>query len=110
LCQVEGVKRVYSSLNLLSGTADVDVRGRFNTERSGDLLLEVSPGWLLVDERWGECLYYDRARVPVPIMMYGLELSPKIHRAPASVLGVAPMLAHILRIGVPNACSETPLY
>ena len=110
LCQVEGIKRVYSSLNLLSGTADADVRGRFNTERSGDLLLEVSPGWLLNDERWGEHIYYSRARVPVPIMMYGLELSPQNHRTPTSVLGIAPTIAHILRIGAPNACSETPLY
>ncbi len=108
LSQIKGVKRVYASLSLLSGTADADVRSRFNSERSGDLLLEVSPGWLLVDERWGERLYYNRSRVPVPILLYGLDLSPKASHAPTSVLGVAPTLAHILRVGVPNGCSETP--
>lgn len=109
LCQMEGVKRVYSSLELLSGGTETDVRERFSIERSGDLILEVSPGWTLVDERWGERVHYNRAHIPVPIIFYGAGLIPQVNRIPVSVLGVAPTMAHILRISAPNACSSRPL-
>jgi hypothetical protein len=106
---MEGIKRVYSSLELLSGGTETDVRERFSIERSGDLILEVSPGWTLVDERWGERVHYNRAHIPVPIIFYGAGLSPQVNRIPVSVLGVAPTMAHILRISAPNACSSRPL-
>ena len=109
LSQMEGVKRVYPSLELLSGSAEADVRGRFSIERSGDLILEVSPGWTLVDERWGERVHYNRSQVPVPVIFYGAGMDAQINRIPVSVLGIAPTIAHILRISAPNACSSRPL-
>ena len=109
LSQVAGVKRVYPSLDLLSGAADADMRGAYNSERSGDLILEVSPGWTLVDERWGERVYYNRSHIPVPIILYGAGLMPGVSRAPISVESVAPTVAHILRISAPNGCSERPM-
>ena len=109
LSQVAGVKRVYPSLDLLSGAADADMRGACNSERSGDLILEVSPGWTLVDERWGERVYYNRSHIPVPIILYGADLTPAVSRTPISVESIAPTVAHILRISAPNACSERPV-
>lgn len=109
LSQVAGVKRVYPSLDLLSGTADVDMRNAYNSGRSGDLILEVSPGWTLVDERWGEHVYYNLTHVPVPVILYGAEITSGVSRAPIPVESIAPTVAHILRISAPNACAERPV-
>lgn len=109
LSQMAGVKRVYPSLDLLSGSADAAMRNSYNAERSGDLILEVSPGWTLVDDRWGERVYYNRAHVPVPVILYGAGLAPAISRSPIAVESVAPTVSHILRISVPNGCSARPV-
>jgi hypothetical protein len=109
LSQMAGVKRVYPSLDLLSGAADADMRGSYNSDRSGDLILEVTPGWTLVDDRWNERVGYNRAHVPVPVIMYGAGLTAEVSRVPIAVESIAPTAAHILRISAPNACSARPL-
>ena len=109
LSQMAGIKRVYPSLDLLSGSADAAMRNSYNAERSGDLILEVSPGWTLVDDRWGERVYYNRAHVPVPVILYGAGLSPVVSRSPIAVESVAPTISHMLRISVPNGCSARPI-
>lgn len=109
LSQVAGVKRVHTSLDLLSSASDAEVRGSFHADRSGDLLLEVAPGWTLVDERWSERIYYNRTHVPVPVIFYGGEFDAQISRTPVAAESIAPTIAHILRISAPNACDMRPL-
>lgn len=109
LCQVSGVKRVHTSLALLSGTADAEVRGSYNINRSGDLILEVAPGWTLIDDQWNERVYYNRTHVPVPIIFYGAGFEAQCYRTPVPVESIAPTIAHILRISAPNACPTRPL-
>ena len=109
LSQMAGVKRVYSSFDLFLSAADADMRASYNSNRSGDLILEVTPGWTLVDDRWGERVGYNRAHVPVPVIMYGSGLTPEFSRVPIAVESIAPTVSHILRISVPNACSVRPL-
>lgn len=109
LCQVSGVKRVYPSLDLLSGAADAEVRASYNADRSGDLLLEVAPGWTLVDDRWSERIYYNRTHIPVPVIFYGAGFEAQCDRTPIAVESIAPTIAHILRISAPNACATRPL-
>ena len=109
LSQMAGVKRVYPSLELLSGAADAAMRNKYNAQRSGDLILEVSPGWTLVDERWGERVYYHRAHVPVPVILYGAGIAPAVSRSPIAVESIAPTVSHILRVSVPNGCSARPI-
>lgn len=109
LSLVDGIKRVYPSLDLLEGGADPKVRGCYNADRSGDLILEVVPGWTLVDERWGERVYYNRTHVPVPVIFYGGGLEARVDRSPVSVESIAPTVAHLLRISSPNACDMQPI-
>ena len=109
LSMVKGVKQVHTSLALLSGNADPKVRGAYNTERSGDLILEVAPGWTLDDERWNEEVYYNRTHVPVPIIYYGGGLEAQYNRTPVAVESIAPTVSHILRISAPNACDLQPI-
>ncbi len=109
LSMVKGVKQVHTSLALLSGNAEPRVRAAFNTERSGDLILEVAPGWTLDDERWNEEVYNNRTHVPVPIIYYGGGLERQYNRTPVAVESIAPTVAHILRISAPNACDLQPI-
>lgn len=109
LSQVSGVKRVHASFDLLSGVADTQMCASYNVDRSGDLILEVAPGWTLVDERWGERVYYNRTHVPVPIIFYGSDFDARCDRTPMSVESIAPTIAHILRISAPNACDTRPM-
>jgi len=109
LSQVAGVKRVHASLDLLSGGADAEVRNSYHANRSGDLLLEVAPGWTLVDERWSERVYYNRTHVPVPVIFYGGGFDAQISRTPVAAESIAPTIAHILRTSAPNACAMRPL-
>lgn len=109
LCQMEGIKRVHSSIELLSGAADNPVRNSYNADRSGDLILEIAPGWTLVDKRWGERIYTSQTHVPVPIILYGAGLTPEISRTPTPVESIAPTVAHLLRISAPNGCSTRPV-
>ena len=109
LSMVKGVKQVHTSLDLLSGNAEPRVRAAYNTERSGDLILEVAPGWTLDDERWNEEVYNNRTHVPVPIIYYGGGLERQYNRTPVAVESIAPTVAHILRISAPNACDLQPI-
>ena len=109
LCQMTGIKRVYTSLNLLSGSADKGMRESYSTERSGDLILEIAPGWTLVDERWNERIHYNRAHIPVPIIFYGSRLQAKVDHTPTTIASIAPTVSHILRISMPNGCSAHPI-
>ena len=109
LCEVSGVKQVHTSLGLFSGNADPKVRGAYNADRSGDLILEIAPGWTLDDERWNEEVYYNRTHVPMPIIYYGGGLDAQYNRTPIPAESIAPTIANILRISAPNACSTSPL-
>ncbi len=109
LSQMAGIKRVYPSLDLLSGDTDASVRASYNAEHSGDLILEIAPGWTLVDERWNERVHYSRSHIPVPIIYYGGGIAPAVDRSPMSICTIAPTVSHILRIGVPNGCAARPI-
>ncbi|MBR5841944.1 MAG: alkaline phosphatase family protein [Bacteroidaceae bacterium] len=110
LCQKEGVKRVYAAIDLLTRDTDDNVSNSYVSACSGDLIIEVAPGWTLIDERWGEQVYYNRSNVPVPIIYYGAGLEPEFNRAPIAVECIAPTVSHVLRVNAPNACSERPSF
>ena len=109
LCEVSGVKKVYTSLAIFSGNVESKVRGAYNADRSGDLILEIAPGWTLDDERWGEEIYYNRTHVPMPIIYYGGGLKAQYNHTPTPAESIAPTIANILRISAPNACASQPI-
>ena len=110
LCQKEGVKRVYTSIDLLTGDTDERVCNSYNSGCSGDLIIEVAPGWTLKDERWNEEVYYSRSNIPVPIIYYGAGLKSEFNHTPIAVERVAPTISHVVRVSAPNACSERPIF
>lgn len=109
LTQVKGIKHVYGSMDLMGNKSDNAMRNAYHNERSGDIILEIAPGWSLIDTRWGEQAYYCRSLVPVPILFFGKGITPGVHSAPAAIESVAPTVATLLNISIPNACAVPPL-
>jgi len=76
---------------------------------SGDLIIEVAPGWQLLNED-NQDNYIARASfVPFPIILYGMGIKPQRVTTPVSVDRIAPTIAKSIQIRAPNACKVSPL-
>lgn len=112
LMQMAGVKDVYTSQRLALGawTSGVSrIRNSFNINRSGDIYIEVSPGWKYVNEQTGEQDFIRASYVGFPVFFFGCNVRPETVKTPVSVDCIAPTLASFMRIRAPNACSTAPL-
>ena len=95
LIQVSGVRGVQES--------------PYNPSISGDLIIEVSPGWQLLNEDNHESYTARSAFVPFPIIFYGNGIKPQRVNIPATVDQIAPTIAKAIQIRAPNACKAVPL-
>lgn len=81
----------------------------YNPAVSGDLLIEVAPGWQLYNED-NQDHYTARASfVPFPIILYGAGIKPQRINLPVTVDRIAPTIAKSIQIRAPNACKSAPL-
>ena len=112
LIQFSGVNEVYSGKRLLLGawTPDISmIRNGFHSNRSGDLLIDVLPGWTIVNENTSDHKVGRKAHIPSPLICLGSGVKPAVINTPVTVDHIAPTVAHILRIRAPNACTATPI-
>ena len=112
LIQLSGVKDVYTSqrLALGAGTPGISkLRNAYNPKCSGDILVQVSPGWVLKDEDKHEQSLSRESYLSFPLFFLGAGIVPEKVRIPVSIDQVAPTIAQALRIRAPNACPEAPL-
>lgn len=112
LIQFSGVNEVYSGKRLLLGswTPDISmIRNSFHRKRSGDLLIDVLPGWSIVNENTSDHKVVRKAHIPSPLIFMGSGVKPAVINTPVTIDHIAPTVAHILRIRSPNACSATPI-
>lgn len=113
LLQLEGVRDVYSSQRLLQGawTPGLSrIRAGFNQRVSGDLMVEVAPGWRYVNADTHENVLVRASFVPFPIIFYGYALPHEVTETPVTVDYIAPTLSKAMRIRAPNACGKAPLF
>ena len=112
LIQMAGVKDVYTSqrLALSAGEAAIRrLRNSFNQMRSGDIFIEVSPGWKVVNEETHVETLSKAPYVGFPLFFYGCNVRPETVKVPVTVDCVAPTVARFMRIRAPNACVAVPL-
>lgn len=112
LIRLSGVRDVYTSQRLAQGawTAGIrQLRNAYNPKCSGDILIQVSPGWYLINEQTHERLQQRDSYMGFPLCFYGYGIEPQVVETPVSVEHIAPTLARCLRIRAPNACSVSPL-
>jgi hypothetical protein len=113
LIQFSGVKDVYSAHRLLLGTwtPEMDkIKNGFNYRRSGDVWIDVLPGWVIVDENpvMNQTIRY--AHAPAPLIFMGGGIKPDVIYTPVSADCIAPTLAHFMKIRAPNACMGKTLF
>lgn len=112
LAQFSGVDRVYSSHRLLLGAWSPDIqriRNAYYRGRSGDLLIDVLPGWTVVHENPFRNQLIRKSNIPFSLVFLGFGIKPEIIHTPVYMDCVAPTVANFLRIRAPNACSAAPL-
>ena len=112
LVQFSGVKDVYSSQRLMLGawTPQLDrVKNRYNKSCSGDLWVDVLPGWPVVRDHSLDSRVLRDVDTSAPFMLIGWDIRPEIIYTPIQIGHIAPTLAHFMRIRAPNASSLPPL-
>jgi len=112
LLQSEGVKDAYSAQRLLMGAWTPGIskmRNSYNPRLSGDLIVQVAPGWYLVNETTQQQKLTRESYLNFPICIYGLNLTSKTVETPVTTDCVAATLASIMRIRAPNACHSAAL-
>ncbi len=112
LIQFSGVNEIYSSHRLLLGawTPNIHkIRNGFHRKRSGDLLIEVLPGWTVVNETLPDERFVRSAFVPAPLIFLGNNVKPAIIQTPVDIEHIAPTVANFMRIRAPNACTLSPI-
>ena len=112
LMQFSGVSEVYSAHQLLLGSWSPEVeriRNAFCRNRSGDLLIEVLPGWTVMQENSAKNYTVRCAQPYTPLILWGSGILAGTIRIPVSADRIAPTLSSALRIRAPNACTAKPL-
>lgn len=113
LLQLSGVKDVYTSSRLLQGAWTPGIsrmRGGYNPRYSGDVLIEVAPGWHYVNPSTHEDQLVRESYIPFPIIFLGEGFNAETIETPVTIDYIAPTLSKAMRIRAPNACSVAPLH
>lgn len=112
VAMMSGVRNVYTSLQLLTNHSPLTekMRNAFNPQRSGDLLIEVAPGWRVLNEDTGQSEVSVASFLQFPIIISGAGISAERITAPVTTDRIAPTIARTIRIRAPNACSAEPLF
>lgn len=113
LFQFSGIRDVYTSNRLIQGawTPGIsNVRNGYNPKCSGDITIQVVPGWNLVNEDRHSSKMQRDSFFEFPLIFYGYNIKNEKISTPITVDCIAPTVAHHIRIRAPNGCSTAPLF
>ena len=112
LLQLSGIRQVYTNNQLQTADSPLmqHIRNGFNKEKCGDLIVEVAPGWQLINEETQQQTTYRSAIVHFPIILFGYNIPAQRVLTPVTADRIAPTVARAIRIRAPNACKAEPLF
>ncbi|MCD7713493.1 MAG: alkaline phosphatase family protein [Prevotella sp.] len=105
----ELIGRAEDLLRTASGVASVSLTP-YDTAISGDLWIEVNPGWRIVNEDTNESYASRMAFIPFPVIFYGTNITAGYIDKEITAEHIAPTVAKAIRIRAPNACNTLPLF
>ena len=76
---------------------------------SGDITVEVAPGWQLLNEDTQENYTVRASGISFPIIFYGATVKHEVVTTPTTADRIAPTIAKAIQIRAPNACKAQPL-
>ena len=110
LGRMAGISTVYPIESITASRAGADpeaLKRNTTLSHSGDVVIEVNPGWEVVDDpnvsRPGGVMRH--AQLPAPLFIMAPGIAPKEINEPLDAREVAPTVARILRIRSPNGAS-----
>jgi len=81
-----------------------------NKKNSGDIFIELQPGWLVVHENQDNKTDYTRNKTILsPLIIFGGNIRKEHIYRTVHATEIAPTVAFVLRIRAPNAAHEPPL-
>lgn len=112
LLEIAGVRNVYTSHQLMTSYSPKleRIRNGYCVDRSGDLIIEVAPGWKIINEDTKTSYTSRSALTQFPIIFFGNELQAQRVERPVTTEHIAPTVARCIRIRAPNACQAEPLF
>ena len=88
----------------------VDFRRGMNKKISGDIFIELQPGWTVVNEKQSNKADYTREKVILsPLFIFGGSIRKEHIYRTIQATEIAPTVAFVLRIRPPNAAQDAPL-
>ena len=106
LVQSAGIQNVITSGQILHGDNNRVVqyfRNGWHSGISGDLLLELKPGWLIIEPGMDRYARVRQNRVTAPVIFFGKDIKPAIVNRTINATDIAPTLSYRMRIRAPNA-------
>ena len=112
LAMSAGIRSVYTGLQLLSNTNPniYKIRNGYAQERCGDILVEVNPGWRILNEDNMENTLTRASFIQFPIIMCGWGVKSERIVVNVTIDHIAPTIAKSIRMRAPYACSSEPLF
>ena len=112
LAMMSGVRNVYTSFQLITSKNEniEKTRNAFSADHGGDLIIDVAPGWRVLNEDTKESELSRLSYIQFPIIFYGTGVQAERINKPVSITQIAPAIARCIRIRAPNACTSEPLY
>lgn len=105
----EIIQRSKDLLMMTSGVASIST-SPYDTAITGDLWVEVRPGWNIVNEDDNTSYHHRTAFVPFPIIFLGANIKAEHIETPVTTERIAPTIAKSIHIRAPNACKAKPLF
>ncbi len=112
LAEFSGVRNVYSSQRIKLGAWDPSIdkiRNCYNPNISGDLYLEILPGWKIVKEHSLDSRIVRDIYASSPLIFIGWNTKPAIIHTPVKIGNISSTISHSMRIRAPNASNCPPL-
>ena len=113
LVKMSGVDEAYTMLDLMnpSLTKLENLRLANDPKTSGDIMLEFTPGWTVVDDSRfpPEPQKQNTTIYATPGFIMGAGVAPKVEEGTVEATSIAPTVAKTLRIRAPNSAASKPL-
>lgn len=113
LITFSGVSEVYTSKQLLleaNTTEQYRRRRAYSRKRSGDIIIDILPGWSSREEDSYENNVERHNFMETPVMFWGNGVKSAKIETPVTVDMIIPTVSRILRIRSPNAAAGHPFY
>ena len=114
LAKMSGVDHVYTLDEILAGRGDARLEAmqrNSHPNTSGDLFVEVDPGWEVVDDITSPAgkdrIHYVKrlATATAPVFIMAPDVDPRVIDTPVDIRVIAPTVARLLRIRSPNGAA-----